>query len=197
MRKFNTTNIKKLITVAAVVLSVNAASAKTYVAIHSGKWSDASIWENGAPGNLISADDVVIVKNHVTMNTDVAVRGTLTIDKGMNIIGNKSLFVAQNGKVINNGNLTVKNIVNEGTISNNAMMEAMTDMDNKGIINNNQNLMAGANINSIGGTLTGNSGSYFANGKVTASAIKGDNLKIYHDPAQAPIQMTSDTGEKD
>jgi hypothetical protein len=75
MKKINT-----ILTIAILVLSVNFASAKTYVAINSGKWSDAATWENGAPGNQINADDEVIVKNHITMNTDVAVNGTLTIE---------------------------------------------------------------------------------------------------------------------
>ncbi|MCW3126143.1 MAG: hypothetical protein JWO03_1801 [Bacteroidetes bacterium] len=181
MKKINT-----IITLTILVLSVNFATAKTYVAINSGKWSDASTWENGAPGNEIAATDEVIVKNHITMNTDVAVKGTLTIEKGKTVMSNKSLFIANGGKVNNNGNLTVKRIVNEGTINNNSMIESMNDMENKGTITNNQNLVAGTNLLNFGGNIEGNKGTYFANGTVVASnnAKFGNNIKIYANPSQ-------------
>jgi hypothetical protein len=187
MKNINTNTLKTLITLAALVLTINIASAKTYVAINSGKWSDAATWENGAPGNQINADDEVIVKNHITMNTDVAVKGTLTIEKGFTVMSNKSLFVANGGKLTNNGNLTVKRIVNEGTINNNSMIESMVDTENKGTFNNNQNMVAGSNILNFGGTITGNKGSYFANGSVIAStdAKFGNDVKIYANPTQS------------
>lgn len=182
MKKINT-----IITIAILVLSINFASAKTYVAINSGKWSDAATWENGAPGNQINADDEVIVRNHITMNTDVAVNGTLTIEKGNTVMSNKSLFVSKTGKLVNNGNITVKRIVNEGTISNNSMIESMNDMENKGTFHNNQNMVAGTNILNFGGNIDGNKGTYFANGTVVASnnAKFGTDVKIYANPTQA------------
>ena len=116
MKQINTTTLKTLITLAAVII-VNFASAKTYTAINSGKWSDAATWENGTPGNEISAEDVVIIKNHITMNIDVAVKGQLTIEKGVSMMSNRSLHIAKGGTLTNNGNITVKSIINEGTIN--------------------------------------------------------------------------------
>jgi hypothetical protein len=201
MKQINTP-FKNLITLAALVLTINFASAKTFVAVNSGKWSDAATWENGAPGNEIAADDEVIVKNHITMNVDVAVKGTLTITKGISMMSNKSLFISTGGKVVNNGNLTVKRIVNEGTIDNNAMMESMNDLENKGQINNNQNMVTGTNILNFGGSVAGKKGTYFANGTVVASADSkfGDNIHIYSNPSQVAVaseDLTSDAGSKE
>ena len=191
MNKINTT-LKNLITLAAIVL-VNTAYAKTYTAVNSGKWSDAATWSTGAPGNVIEANDEVIIKNHITMNADVAVSGTLTIDKGVSVTSNKTLFIASAGKLVNNGNLVVKRIVNEGTINNNSMIESMNDVENKGILTNNANITAGTNLMNFGGNVTGNEGTYFTNGTVIASADAkfGKNVKIYTDPSQATASMST------
>ena len=185
MKQINTTLLKNLITLAALFI-VNFSFGKTYIAINSGKWSEVSTWENGAPGNTISADDEVIIKNHITMNTDVAVSGTLTLEKGTSMMSNKTLVITNVGKLVNNGNLTVKRIVNEGTINNNSMIESMNDIENKGTVNNNSNIMAGTNILNFGGNVAGNQGTYFANGSVISStdAKFGNNVKIYSSPSQ-------------
>jgi len=185
MKQLNTTLLKSLITLTAILL-VNFSFGKTYIAVNSGKWSDANTWENGAPGNIISADDEVIVKNHITMNTDVQVNGTMTIAKGFTVVSNKSLIIASEGKLINNGNLTVKRIMNTGTITNNSMMESMNELENKGTLNNNSNLMAGTNILNFGGEVSGSKGTYFANGSVISSpnAKFGSDIKIYSNPTE-------------
>ena len=192
MKQFNTTLLKNLMTLAAIFL-VNLSFGKTYTAINSGKWSDANTWENGAPGNTISADDQVIIKNHITMNSDVAVEGTMTIAKGMTMMSNKTLVIAAEGKLVNNGNLTVKRIVNAGTIDNNSMIESMNDIENKGSLNNNSNIMTGTNLLNFGGNVTGNSGTYFANGSVISStdAKYGHNVKIYSNPSQTATAQSS------
>ena len=190
----NINSLKSLLTLTVLVIA-NFASATTYTAINSGKWSDAATWENGTPGNVINADDVVIIKNHITMNTDVAVNGTLTIEKGVSVMSNKSLHIATGGKLVNNGNLTVKRILNEGTISNNAMIESMNDLENKGAINNDQNMMAGTNLLNFGGNMTGNKGTYFANGNVISStdAKFGNSVKIYSNPDQTTASISTET----
>jgi hypothetical protein len=185
MKQFNTTLLKSLIILTAI-LTVNFSYGKTYIAVNSGKWSDASTWADGAPGNTINADDEVIVKNHIVMNADVAVNGTLTIDKGMTMISIKTLVITSEGKLVNNGNITVKRIVNEGKITNNSMMESMNDLENKGSLINNSNMVAGTNLLNFGGNVAGNKGTYFANGTVVSSsnATYGDNVKIYSNPSE-------------
>ena len=185
MKKIDITSLRNLITLGAIVF-VNFTYGKTYIAINSGKWSDPKTWETEAPGANISANDEVIIKNHITMNTDVSVNGTLTIVKGISMMSNKTLVINTDGKLVNNGNLTVKRLVNDGTIYNNSMMEAMNDIDNKGTLNNNSNMLAGNDIRNMGGNVTGSSGTYFANGDVVASpdARFGVNVKIYNSPSQ-------------
>ena len=186
MKNINTTPVKTLITLAALLI-VNFSFGKTYIAVNSGKWSDASTWQNEAPGNTISADDEVIIKSHITMTTDVAVNGTLTIDKGESVMSNKTLVISNSGKLNNNGNVAVKRIVNSGTITNNSMMESMNEIENKGAINNNSNMVAGTNLLNFGGNVAGKQGTYFANGTVIAStdAKFGNNVKIYANPSTA------------
>ena len=197
MKKINTlTTLKTLITLVALIV-VNISYGKTYTAINSGKWSDDNTWENGAPGTTIAANDQVIIKNHITMNTDIAVEGTLTIQKGISMMSNKTLVIASEGKLINNGNLTVKRIVNEGTIDNNSMIESMNDIENKGALNNNSNIMTGTNLLNFGGNVAGNQGTYFANGSVISStnAKYGSNVKIYNNPSQSTASSSSMTLE--
>jgi hypothetical protein len=186
MKQINTTPFKNLITTLAAIVIVNFSYGKTYTAINSGKWSDAATWDNGTPGSVIATDDQVIIKNHITMNTDVTVDGTLTIAKGVSMMSNKTLLIHSAGKLINNGNLTVKRIINEGTITNNAMMESMNDIENKGGVDNNSNMVAGTNILNFGGNVAGRNGTYFANGTVISSADAkyGNDIKIYANPSQ-------------
>ena len=195
MTQINTTpSIKSLIALAVILLAHTATFAKTYTAVNSGKWSDAATWStNGAPGNVIAIDDEVVIKNHITMNTDVAVSGTLTIEKGISVTSNKTLYITNVGKLVNNGNLVVKRIVNEGTINNNSMIESMNDVENKGTMTNNSNIMAGTNLMNFGGNVTGNQGTYFTNGTVLASADAkfGKNVKIYTDPSQTTASTST------
>jgi len=194
MKQFNTTTLLKSLITLAAIITVNFSFGKTYTTISSGKWSDAATWQDGTPGNTIAADDEVIVKNHITMNTDVSVSGTLTIEKGISVMSIKTLVITAAGKLVNNGNLTVKRIVNEGTINNNSMIESMNDLENKGTMNNNSNIMAGTNLLNFGGNVEGSKqGTYFANGSVIEStdAKFGSNVKIYSNPAQA---QSSETG---
>jgi hypothetical protein len=127
------------------------------------------------------------------MNEDVAVEGTMTIAKGMTMMSNKTLVIAVEGKLVNNGNLTVKRIVNAGTIDNNSMIESMNDIENKGSVNNNSNIMTGTNLLNFGGNVAGNSGTYFANGSVISStdAKYGHNVKIYSNPTQTATAQSS------
>jgi hypothetical protein len=183
----NTTNntITSLITVIALTLSLST-SAKTYTIVSVGKWSDASIWENGTPGHTIAAGDQVIVKNHIAMNEDVTVNGTLTIDKGMTVTSTKALIVHEGGNVENNGNLTVRKIYNEGTIRNTSMIEAMNEIDNKGNLVNNGNMVAGTNLMN-NGQVGGTHGAYFANSNVISTGSKSkfsSDVKIYSNPDQ-------------
>lgn len=173
---------KTIALAAAAFFFASTVSAKTYTAINSGKWSDAKTWENGTPGNEISTNDVVVVKSHITINTEVAVQGTLIIEKGFTVISNRSIHVTTTGTIVNNGNVTFKKLINEGKINNNSMIEAMGDIENRGDITNNSNAVAGTNLLNFGGSIQGKKGAYFANANVIASsgAVFGNDVKIYH-----------------
>ena len=158
----------------------NLAEAKTYT-LGSGKWTDAKVWNNDYPGATIKADDIVIITGQVTVNTRIVVEGTLTVNKGAFMVGMKDLVISKSGKFVNNGNTVMNRIVNEGSISNNLLMEAMNDVDNKGTIENNNNMVTGNNFENFGGAANGTGGAYYVNNHVFASpsAKFGHEVKIF------------------
>ena len=173
--------MKKVYTILAATLIFAAANATTYT-VGSGKWTDAATWNGNYPGSTIKADDVVIISGQMTVNTPIVVEGTLQVEKGAGMVGMKDLVVAKGGKFINNGNTVMKNIINEGTISNNMIMEAMMNIENKGSINNNNNTVAGNNLQNFGGNAAGNGGSYFVNNTIVSSpsAKFGNDVKVFY-----------------
>ncbi|MBL0308588.1 MAG: hypothetical protein IPP77_02540 [Bacteroidetes bacterium] len=159
-------DMNKLYTLLMVsFLAASNVSAKTFV-VTSGKWTDAAVWNQAYPGNVIAADDEVIISGQVTMNTGIVVEGTLTVEKGASMVGMKDLMISKSGKFVNNGNTVMKRIMNEGTIDNNLIMESMMDIDNKGMIGNNNNMVAGNNFSNYGGKAEGKTGAYFVNNNV-------------------------------
>lgn len=162
-------------------LVTNTLSAKTYV-VSSGRWTDAASWNQEYPGTVISAADEVIISGQVTMNTGIVVEGTLLVEKGASMVGMKDLVISKSGKFVNNGNTVMKRIMNEGTIHNNLIMESMMDIDNKGSIGNNNNVVAGNNFSNYGGKADGKNGAYFVNNNVynsPASEFSKDTKVFY------------------
>lgn len=173
--------MKKISTLFAALTILTAANAKTYT-LTSGKWTDAAAWGGEYAGATIKANDVVIITGQMTMNTSIVVEGTLQVEKGAGMVGMKDLVVAKSGTFVNNGNTVMKRIVNEGTINNNLIMEAMGDFDNKGQIANNNNIVAGNNLSNYGGEAGGKGGAYFVNNNVSASASAkfGSDIRVMY-----------------
>ncbi len=172
--------MKAISIMVTLVLFFNGLQAKTYT-IGSGKWTDPRLWENEYIGSTIKAGDVVIIKGHVTLTTPLIVEGTLQVEKGASIMGMKDLNVAQSGHFANSGITVVRNIVNEGSIRNNCVMEAMTNIQNNSVIENNHNMLAGNNFKSAGGNAYGRGGRIYANNSasVSASTDLGLGVNVY------------------
>ena len=176
--------MKKTSILFAALIIFAAANAKTYT-VSSGKWSDASVWGGQYIGSTIGANDVVVITGQMTMNTSIVVEGKLQVEKGAGMVGMKDLVVTKSGTFVNNGNTVIKRIVNEGTINNNLIMEAMMDIDNKGSIANNNNMVAGNNFSNFSGNAVGYAGAYFVNNNVSASASAkfGADVKVFYGSA--------------
>ncbi|MCW5908411.1 MAG: hypothetical protein KIS94_11165 [Chitinophagales bacterium] len=174
--------MKKLYTLlsAAILLSFNT-QAKTYT-LGSGKWNDANTWNGDYAGNTVKAGDVVIITGQVTVTNPVLVEGVLKVEKGASMVGMKDLVVTKNGTFVNNGNTVMKRIINEGTIENNLIMEAMLDIENRGSMDNSSNVVAGNNMQNYGGNAKGNGGAYFINNNITTSpsAKFGSDVKVFY-----------------
>lgn len=166
---------------AAALLTATAAEAKTYT-VNSGKWTDAAAWNGEYAGTTIKEGDVVIIAGNVTMNTNVVIEGTVKIEKGASMVGMKDMVVTKTGMLVNNGNTVMKTIVNEGIISNNLILETMVNFENKGIVGNDNSIVAGNNIHLYDGNAAGNGGTYFANNNVVTSpaAVVGSDVKVLY-----------------
>lgn len=193
-------HMKKLYTIlAAALLTASVAEAKTYV-VSSGKWTDAAAWNGDYAGTTINEGDVVIIAGNVTMNTNVVVAGTVKIEKGASMVGMKDLVVTKTGMLVNNGNTVMKTIVNEGIINNNLILETMVNFENKGIIGNDNTIVAGNNIHLYDGKAEGKGGTYFANNTVVSSTaaeigkevkvLEGGILELDEQPAQNAATVT-------
>jgi hypothetical protein len=174
-----------LATTLVAVLVSSSSFAKTYTIVNNGKWSDATIWENGVPGNEIQSTDVVIVKNHVVVSSDISILGTMIVEKGNTLVSNKSLAVGKSGRLVNNGSVNVKRLMNEGEIQ------------NSGNFNNNVNVLSGTNILNYGGSLNGEHGTFFANQTVINSpdATIAKTLRVFvggdNNTTQTAVNATS------
>ena len=158
--------MKAINIVLAVLLFTTTTQAKIYT-IGSGKWSDPLLWGNQYIGSTIKADDVVIITGQVTMTTSLLIEGTLQIEKGAAIVGIKDLTIAKTGKFVNNGNAVVRKIVNEGSVANNLVTEAMTNIMSTCTIENNSVILAGNNLESKDGNAYGRGGSFYINNTIS------------------------------
>lgn len=173
--------MKKVYTIIAALLTIASANAKTYT-VGSGKWTDAAVWGGDYAGSTIKAEDIVVVTGQITLNTAITVQGMLTIERGAGMVGMKDMLVSKGGTFVNNGNTVLKRIINEGTINNNLILEAMMDIENRGNIANNNNVTAGNNFNNIAGEVAGKGGAYFVNNNVSSSskAKIGSDVRMFY-----------------
>lgn len=172
--------MKKFYTIlAAALLTATVAEAKTYT-VSSGKWTDAAAWNGDYAGTTIKEGDVVIIAGNVTMNTALVIAGTVKVEKGASMVGMKDMVVTKTGMFVNHGNTVMKSIINEGIINNNLILETMVNFENKGIIGNDNSIIAGNNLHLYDGNAEGKGGTYFANNNVITSsvAVIGSDVKV-------------------
>ena len=171
--------MKAITTALVALLIVNFASAKTYI-LESGKWTDARVWNNQYPGTTIGPNDVVIIKGQVVLTTPITIEGTLEVEKGAYMVGMQTLLISKTGRFVNNGNTVTKQIVNEGSINNNLIIETKADADNLGTINNNNLLSAGHDFNNMRGTAAGKGGLYVADNNINTApeATMGSGVRF-------------------
>ena len=194
--------MKTVYTFLGAMLMMNLGFAKTYT-LGSGKWNDAKIWDKEYAGATVKADDIVIITGQVTVTEGIVVNGTLQIDKGASMVGMKDLVIGKTGTFVNNGNTVMKRIINEGYINNNLLMEAMMDFDNKGKIENNNNVVAGNNFDNYSGSVEGRGGAYYINNTINTSptATFSKNVDVFYGnavensategPVNAPMMLVA------
>jgi hypothetical protein len=150
------------------MLCAISTSAKTYT-ISSGKWTDSKVWGNDYIGTIVKADDVVIITGQVTLTVPLVIEGKLQVERGASLVGMKDLFVSRGGSFINYGNTVVRSITNSGTITNHLSLEAMSDIQTTGTLENNSYMLAGNDFKSNGGNAYGRGGRIYANNEASVS----------------------------
>ena len=162
------------------VLAIFFASASTnlfainYSTISNGSWTSAAVWAGGAvPPTTLPSGDKITIQHAVTLTANLRISGELKILASGTISGDKDIDVKSSGLVLIDGNVNItKAIKNEGTFTNNGVVNA-EKLDNKetGIASNSGTMVLTEELKNHG-TLT-NSGS------VTADKLTTDEL----DPA--------------
>ena len=165
-----------------VLAIVNNINATTFVAKAYGKWSDPKVWsENQPAGNVVFQNDSVIIESDVLVDNAIEIEGTLLIKKNGKLMGNKPIVINRTGLYKNLGNGVYKNILNEGLIENEMIIESNADFENYGVVKNNNAIFSSSSIYNNGGYLDGNKGEYYAQNKFINSnnGTIGENVKMY------------------
>ncbi|MCB0481187.1 MAG: T9SS type A sorting domain-containing protein [Flavobacteriales bacterium] len=122
--------IKPFFIVFTIGLLCSQAWAATYTKSSSGNYTSAAGWSPSYPGTTISSGDVVIINAAVTMNADLTVEGTLTINSGASLTGTKEIKeIKTGGTLTNNGTISIKKIDKvEGTLTLNGPTTVTDDL---------------------------------------------------------------------
>lgn len=161
--------LKKIGLIAAALLSLGFTSkAATYTASTSGNYNEETVWQPAYPGNIVSANDTVVVKGNLKLNVDVIVKGTMIVNAQASLTGEKVLVVLEKGIFVNSGITVVNDITNRGGIINRHILETNEDLINTGKIWNNESMVVGSILDNVG-TITGNGGNLIANQKLVNS----------------------------
>ncbi len=142
----------------------------------SGAYTSAAGWTPSYPGTTIDPGDVVIINGNITLNDDIKVEGTLTINASASLSGNKEIEEVKAGGVLNvNGTLDIKKI---DKIKGTANFNGTVEVDDKMKIEDNGVVNIGSS-----GTFTGDEIEVKDDGSLTINGILTltDKLKIKDD----------------
>lgn len=67
------------------------AMAVTYTKSSAGNYSSAAGWSPSYPGTTIGSSDLVIIDAAVTLDVDIEVEGTFTVNSGASLSGTKEI----------------------------------------------------------------------------------------------------------
>lgn len=155
----------------ATLLSISVSTkAEVFTTKTNGNFTDPEIWSK-YPGNIVRETDTVIIKNNISLNKDVIVKGLLQISSGSSLHGDGNLVVLADGKFTNHGIALVKSITNRGAISNANVLETSVDFINVGQFTNHQSTVVG-NILDNTGEINGTNGQVMVN-KRMVNAVTG------------------------
>lgn len=122
--------MNSIVTFLFTILVSSSLFGVTYTKSSAGNYTSAAGWTPSYPGTTIGSGDVVIINAAVTLNDDIKVEGTLTINAGASLTGNKEIEEIKSGGVLTvNGTLDIKKIDKiKGTANFNGTVEVDDDM---------------------------------------------------------------------
>lgn len=151
----------------------------SYKVAEDGKWSQPHIWEQAVPGKQILKGDTAIIDQFITLNTDIELEGVLIIESQGSLLGNKSIQISSDAILINKGSVVVKEILNNGVITNHLVLECTRDLINKGQIINYETVLVGSQIQNLG-AIQGDGGQYFTSDEIvnTSEGVMEGNIDV-------------------
>lgn len=156
----------------AALLSVSfSTKAEVFTTQSNGNFTDPAVWSK-YPGNIVREMDTVVIKNSISLNKDVIVKGYMQIASGSSLHGDANLVILTEGILSNKGVALVKSITNRGLIQNANILEASADFINVGKFENHQSTVVG-NILDNTGEISGVNGQIMVN-KRMVNAVTGN-----------------------
>jgi hypothetical protein len=179
-----------LFIITSLFLTVSAI-ATTYTTTGDGNWNNASNWDaNGSPGTYWGASDIVIINNVMTLNVNIGYAGSLTINAGASLIGNRNISLNNGGSFIADGEVSIKKLTlnstssmihseplttsSDITVGTNSTLTSNAEVVIGGKLNNNGGIIIANDTYDISGNLTNNNGTITFNEPTTVGG-KFDN----------------------
>jgi hypothetical protein len=148
-----------------------ASFATTYTTTGDGNWNDGSNWDaNGSPGTYWGSGDIVIINNLMTLNVNIGFAGSLTLNSGSSLIGNRNISLNNGASIIADGEISIKQLTLNST-STMIHSEPLTTSGNVTIgtsssLTSNAPVVFGGNLSNNGGVIVANN-TYDISGNLT------------------------------
>ncbi|MBX7241674.1 MAG: hypothetical protein K1X92_07985 [Bacteroidia bacterium] len=116
--------MKKYIIILAFFFSLHAGFATNYYfsGNEDNNYNNPSNWTPSFPGNIIHAEDAVVLQSDVNIDGVIEINGSVEVAVGTSLFsGSNGIKIGKNGKMVNNGEVTLYFLENAGFFENQSM----------------------------------------------------------------------------
>ncbi|MDP2387839.1 MAG: T9SS type A sorting domain-containing protein [Bacteroidota bacterium] len=172
--------------------------AVVYTTVANGAWNAGATWSPSAPPCNLPAGSSIVINHFVTLTCNIILNGSMTINAGGRLTGNRTITVNSGTSISNSGLISTTtniNVNSGGSITNNGTMTTTADINvnSGGTYTNNGTVTAldfnnqGTTTNSVTGTLNTTDDLDNQNGTFTNNG----NLNIADDLKNDPGNFTN------